>query len=316
MTREFDSPWKETLENYLPDIFEILFPQWHPTFDWAAGFRSLDTELRTLLPDSDAGMVRADALFEVGSLISPTEPAVLFVHFEVQAQRDPQLPERMFDYYCRFRQKYGKNVCSFAILADDDPRWRSEPFDLSICGTRSYFEFNLVKLLDYAERLDELTTHRSPVGLVVAASIRSLLTHGNADLRFADKARLIRQLFNRKLPDQEVWGIMRLLDWLLKLPDELREEFNELRIELFQENQMPFVTSFEEIAMEKGIKEGIKLGEERGLKKGEERGQRIGQIQLLEEMMELPRTSIDELQQKSLEELDLLISELKTKVIR
>ncbi|MEZ6142511.1 MAG: hypothetical protein R3B84_18280 [Zavarzinella sp.] len=180
MTREFDSPWKETLENFLPDIFEILFPQWYPTFDWDAGFRSLDTELRTLLPDSDAGMVRADALFEVGSHLSPTEPIVLFIHFEVQAQRDPMLPERMFDYYCRIRQKYGKNVCSFAILADDDPRWRSEPFDVSICGTRSYFEFNLVKLLDYAERLDELTNHSSPVGLVVAASIHSLITHGNA----------------------------------------------------------------------------------------------------------------------------------------
>ncbi|MEZ6140807.1 MAG: hypothetical protein R3B84_09570 [Zavarzinella sp.] len=221
MSREFDSPWKETLENFLPDIFEILFPQWYPTFDWDAGFRSLDTELRTLLPDSDVGMVRADALFEVGSLLSPTEPVVLFIHFEVQAQRDDRFPERMFDYYCRIRQKYGKNVCSFAILADDDPRWRSEPYDVSVCGTRSYFEFNLVKLLDYADRLDELTAHRSPVGLIVAASIHSLITHGNAQLRFQDKCRLLRQMIQRKLSSDEVWEIMRLLDWLLKLPLQL-----------------------------------------------------------------------------------------------
>ncbi|MEZ6142460.1 MAG: hypothetical protein R3B84_18025 [Zavarzinella sp.] len=105
-------------------------------------FAPLDTELRTLLPDSDAGMVRADALFEVYDLEHPGQTVTIFVHFEVKAQRDPQLPERMFDYYCRIRQKYGKNVCSFAILADDDPRWRSEPFEVSICGTRSYFEFN------------------------------------------------------------------------------------------------------------------------------------------------------------------------------
>ncbi|MEZ6143751.1 MAG: hypothetical protein R3B84_24565 [Zavarzinella sp.] len=252
MTREFDSPWKETLENYL------------------------------------------------------------FVHFEVQAQRDPQLPERMFDYYCRIRQKYGKNVCSFAILADDDPRWRSAPFDLSICGTRSYFEFNLVKLLDYAERLDELTNHRSPVGLVVAASIRSLLTHGKADLRFADKARLIRQLFDRKLTSDEVWNIMRLLDWLLELPEELAEDFNKVRNEMMRENQMPFVTSFEQIAEKKGFK----LGEERGREEGTMYGQRIGQIQLLAEMLGLPRISTDELQLKTLEELDRMISELKAKLIR
>lgn len=67
---------------------------------------------------------------------------------------------------------------------------------------------------------------------------------------------------------------------------------------------MPFVTSFEEIAKE----EGIKLGEERG--------QRIGKIHAFEEILSLPLTPMDELHQKSLEELDLIVSELKTKLIR
>ncbi|MEZ6142351.1 MAG: hypothetical protein R3B84_17470 [Zavarzinella sp.] len=304
MTREFDSPWKETLENYLPDIFELLFPQWYPTFDWAKGFRSLDTELRTLLPDSEAGMIRADALFEVYDLEHPGQTVTIFVHFEVQAQRDDHFASRMAEYYWRIRQKYGLNVSSFAILADENPNWRVNRNMLSCKGTHNEFVFNSVKLLDYVDRLDELTMHRSPVGLIVAASIQSLLTHGNPHLRFDDKARLIRQLFQRNLTDQKVWDIMRLLDWLLKLPEEMRKDFNKVRIELIQENKMPFVTSFEEIAKE----EGIKLGEERG--------QRIGKIHAFEEILSLPLTPMDELHQKSLEELDLIVSELKTKLIR
>ncbi|MEZ6143698.1 MAG: hypothetical protein R3B84_24300 [Zavarzinella sp.] len=279
MTREFDSPWKETLENYLPDIFQILFPQWHPTFDWARGFRSLDTELRTLLPDSEAGMVRADALFEVYDLEHSGQTVTIFVHFEVQAQQDERFPARMAEYYWRIRQKYGLNVSSFAILADESPNWRVDRDVLSCKGTHNEFVFNSVKLLDYAERLDELTTHSSPVGLVVAASIRILISHGDVRLRFDDKARLMRQLIERNLTSDEVWGIMRLLDWLLELPEELAEDFTKVRNEMMRENQMPYVTSFERLAKQ----EGIKIGEERGLKKGEERGtnfgQRIGQIQ-------------------------------------
>ncbi|MEZ6142925.1 MAG: hypothetical protein R3B84_20365 [Zavarzinella sp.] len=217
MTREFDSPWKETLENFLPDIFEILFPQWYPTFDWAKGFRSLDTELRTLLPDSEAGMVRADALFEVYDLEHPGQTVTIFVHFEVQAQQDDRFAARMAEYYWRIRQKYGLNVSSFAILADENPTWRVDRNVLSCKGTQNEFVFNSVKLLDFVGRMDELTAHHSPVGLVVAASIQSLLTHGIAELRFADKCRLLRQLIERNLTPDEVWEIMRLLDWLLEL---------------------------------------------------------------------------------------------------
>ncbi|MEZ6141999.1 MAG: hypothetical protein R3B84_15645 [Zavarzinella sp.] len=196
------------------------------------------------------------------------------------------------------------------------PNYVGSKWSGKLISAEGYFEFNLVKLLDYAERLDELTNHRSPVGLVVAANIRSLLTHGNADLRFADKARLIRQLFDRKLTSDEVWNIMRLLDWLVELPEELAEDFNKVRNEMMRENQMPFVTSFEQIAEKKGFKLGEERGRDEGIKLGEERGQRIGQIQAFEEVLGLPRTSVEELQQKSIDELDLMISELKAKVIR
>ncbi|MEZ6143534.1 MAG: hypothetical protein R3B84_23445 [Zavarzinella sp.] len=308
MTREFDSPWKETLENYLPDIFEILFPQWYPTFDWAKGFRSLDTELRTLLPDSDSGMVRADALFEVYDLEHAGQTVTIFIHFEVQAQQDDRFPARMAEYYWRIRQKYGLNVSSFAILADENPNWRVDRNILSCKGTHNEFVFNSVKLLDFVGRMDDLTTHRSPVGLIVAASIQSLLTHGVAELRYADKCRLLRQLIERKLTADEVWNIMRLLDWLLKLPDELEEDFNKVRFDLLMENQMPFVTSFERLAEKKGIK----IGEERGTVLG----QRIGQIHAFEEILGLPITPVEKLQEKTLDELDGMITELKAKLSR
>ena len=71
---------------------------------------------------------------------------------------------------------------------------------------------------------------------------------------------------------------------------------------------MPFVTSFERLAEKKGIK----IGEERGTVLG----QRIGQIHAFEEILGLPITPVEKLQEKTLDELDGMITELKAKLIR
>ncbi|MEZ6140767.1 MAG: hypothetical protein R3B84_09370 [Zavarzinella sp.] len=108
-------------------------------------------------------------------------------------------------------------------------------------------------------------------------------------------------------------------DWLLKLPDELEIDFNKVRFELLTENQMPYVTSFERIAKEEGIKIGEERGRDEGIKVGRDEGKvlglRIGQIQLLQEVLGLPLNSAEEFQQKSIDELDRRISELKAKLI-
>ncbi|MEZ6142510.1 MAG: hypothetical protein R3B84_18275 [Zavarzinella sp.] len=83
---------------------------------------------------------------------------------------------------------------------------------------------------------------------------------------------------------------------------------------------MPYVTSFERIAKQEGLKEGIIIGEERGRDEGRDEGKvlglRIGQIQTLEEVLRLPLTPEDELLVKPLDELDRIISVLKAKLIR
>ncbi|MEZ6143794.1 MAG: hypothetical protein R3B84_24780 [Zavarzinella sp.] len=71
---------------------------------------------------------------------------------------------------------------------------------------------------------------------------------------------------------------------------------------------MPYVTSFERLAKQEGVKEGISIGTDRGRK--------IGQIHAFEEILGLSITPVDELQQKSLDELDLMISQLKAKLVR
>jgi hypothetical protein len=43
---DYDSPWKEALERYLPQFLALLFPSAHAGIDWSQGYEFLDKELQ------------------------------------------------------------------------------------------------------------------------------------------------------------------------------------------------------------------------------------------------------------------------------
>ena len=61
----------------------------------------------------------------------------VLLHVEVQAQRDPHFPRRMFDYYSRICQRYNRPVASLAILADAQPQWKPRVFQQAIWGCQA-----------------------------------------------------------------------------------------------------------------------------------------------------------------------------------
>lgn len=67
---------------------------------------------------------------------------------------------------------------------------------------------------------------------------------------------------------------------------------------------MPYVTSIERRAIEQG--------REQGLEQGREQGAVAGQIQLLERLLKLPETSLEELLQKPLADLAQLRDKLQS----
>jgi hypothetical protein len=51
---DYDSPWKEALERYLPDFLPLLFPDAQAGIDWSQGYEFLDKELQ----QADVGFER------------------------------------------------------------------------------------------------------------------------------------------------------------------------------------------------------------------------------------------------------------------
>ncbi len=62
---DYDSPWKEALEEYLADALALLFPSIHAAIDWTRGQLFLDKELRQVVREGDLGRRTADKLVQV-----------------------------------------------------------------------------------------------------------------------------------------------------------------------------------------------------------------------------------------------------------
>jgi len=86
---DYDSPWKEALERYLPDFLALLFPQAYAGIDWSKGYEFLDTELQQIVRDAELGRRLADKLVRV--VDTEGQEDWLLIHLEIQGKRDEHL---------------------------------------------------------------------------------------------------------------------------------------------------------------------------------------------------------------------------------
>jgi hypothetical protein len=62
MADDYDSPWKEIIEDYFSEFMAFFFPQAHADIDWQRGYESLDQELQQVVRDAALGRRLADKL--------------------------------------------------------------------------------------------------------------------------------------------------------------------------------------------------------------------------------------------------------------
>lgn len=260
-----DSPWKEILERFFPDFLSFFFPQAHADIDWSRPYEFLDKELQKVVREANLGRRTVDKLVKVW-LINGLEVWVL-IHIEVQGQQDETFPKRMYMYNYRLFDRYGKPVASFAILADDNPDWRPDSFQNKLWGSEAGLRFPAVKLLDYQPRLKELEANPNPFALVVMAHLKSKTTKSHPTNRFKGKIELVESLYKRGYSRESVLELLRFIDWLLVLPDDLELKFDEAVDKLEEEKRMLYVTSWERRALKKGREEGRQRGEVKAMRK-------------------------------------------------
>lgn len=249
---EYDGPWKEALEAYLPEFVAFFFPAAFADIAWDRGDEWLDKELQRAAPDGEQGIQTVDKLVRVW--LHDDSATWLLLHLEVQSQYAPRFEERMFRYHTRLYDRFRQEVVSLAILGDEGAAWKPDHFGYGRWGCAVGLTFPTVKLLEYD--LSQLERDANPAALVVLAHRTAQTTRRDPARRAVEKVRLTRLLFQRGYDRAAIERLYRFIDWLLRLPPDLEEvAWQQLRA-IEEEYQMPYLTYAERRGHEAGLQQG------------------------------------------------------------
>lgn len=265
-----DSPWKEIIEQFFRLFLAFFFPVIHDDIDWSKKYEFLDKELAEITFDSEIGERHADKLVKV--FIKKGKSSVeqwLLIHVEVQGYYDKNFSQRMYIYNHRIYERYNRDVTSVAILTDNRRNFRPNRFVRGRVnwGCINDFQFPSVKLLDFQDQWEKLEADPNPFAVVVMAQLRFLQLRKKQRAMLNSKIQLVKMLYARGYNRQEVIRLFRFIDWLIRLPRELEDTFwTEVKKE--REVTMPYITSVERAAIERGLAQGLAQGREEGREEG------------------------------------------------
>lgn len=311
MVDDYDSPWKEAIERYFADFLHFFFPQAHASVDWSRPPVFLDQELRAVIRDAEAGKRFVDKLVRVNQRSGGSE--WLYVHIEVQGDARDEFAERMFTYHYRLYDRYRQPIASLALLVDDRPDWRPDSFRYQSCGCQLSLRFPVAKLLDWRGSEDLLEDSPNPFAVVTHAHLATRATRTDMPARKTGKWRLVQGLYRRGWGRQKVVDLFKIIDWMMRLPPELEQQLRQDVSLLEREVDMPYLTSIERFAIERGfeqgMQQGMQQGVEQGVRQGTVEGRREGKRMILARQLVLrfgepPEWATRRLQAASEEELD------------
>jgi hypothetical protein len=253
-TTDFDTPWKDVIETYFEEFVCFFFPQAYEEIDWSQGFEFLDKELQQVARDAELGKRLVDKLVKIYR--RGGEETWVLIHLEIQSQHETNFAERMFVYNYRIYDRYSKSVASLAVLGDESAVWRPSRYERSLFGCEVSFRFAIVKLLDLRQEWSALEASRNPFATVVMAHLKALETRVQRRRRKEAKLLLTKRLYEQGYQREDVINLFKFIDWVMSLPAELEQEFQQELSQYEEEKRMPYVTSVERMGIEKGILQG------------------------------------------------------------
>ncbi|MEO1433086.1 MAG: transposase [Cyanobacteria bacterium J06633_8] len=250
----YDSPWKEALEEYFEAFLAFFFPTAHREIDWERGYEFLEQELLQIVGEAEIGKRFVDKLVKVWK--QNGEETWVLIHIEIQSQVDNEFTKRMYTYNYRIFDRYDQQVASFAVLGDTQKSWRPKEYSYELWGSRASLEFPVIKLLDYEANWNQLEASDNPFAVIVMAHLRTQASSQNPEARLQWKLGLIRRLYQKGYTRDKIIKLIQLLDWMMTLPKELQIACN-TEIRQYEEQPMPYITTFERFGMLENQRQNI-----------------------------------------------------------
>jgi len=211
----FDEAWKKIIERFFPPLLRFFVPELYDDVEKEKDIQFLDKEMEQLGIRSVKGAKFVDKLVRVP--LKDGEEQWILVHIEVQGYSEIDFSERMFRYFYKIFDRYGKRVLSMAILTGKEEIPDEGRFELKTYGSGVDFRYLTFRLVDYDK--EQLENNPNPIAIVVLASQENERAK-QAGERFNAKLHLIRKLYERGYTKQEITDLFEFIDWVLMLSEE------------------------------------------------------------------------------------------------
>jgi hypothetical protein len=200
-----DYLWKGVLEETLDDFLRLMHQNADEVFDFSKEIVFLDKELQQLFPaenKDELALKVVDKLAKV-YLRDGREEWVL-VHCEVQEKYNDDFPHRMFTYYMRILEKYGKPVSAYAIFTGSSVKPRSCEYVTEFLGTRLTYRYNVYQIaLQNEQELHASNNPFAKIALVAYTADRRGKALTNDATQMQVKLNLLREFLKMQMPKRK-----------------------------------------------------------------------------------------------------------------
>ena len=248
-----DTLWKGILENICDDFLRFFFEDAEKLFDLERGFQFLDKELEQLFPTEEIEAPKfVDKLVKVYTKTG--EEDWILVHIEVQGYDDKDFAKRMFTYFYRILDKYGKPVTAIAIFTDANRKFHPAVYNYKYLGSKLVYEFNTYKIIEQDETA--LMENENPFSIVVLTVLLALKKKKlDDDSLFDLKYSLAKNLLRRKISKKKIDDLLIFLQRYISFADQGYNVKFDKEIGALTENSKSM--GIREMVLDKAEKKGV-----------------------------------------------------------
>ncbi len=146
------------------------------------------------------------------------------------------------------------------MLTNSRSRRRRDRYERGRWTFTQSMRYPLVELLEYEDRRAEISASRNPFAVVVLAHLEAHRTRGKPAKALEAKWRLLERLYEQRRRKRDIIALYKFIDSILRLPAGLELKIQDRLRTLEGNTNMPYVSTIERFAEEKGKAEGKEEG--------------------------------------------------------
>lgn len=232
----YDETWKDIVVELINDFLAMFLPDLNAQVNSNIPPVFLEQELHAAIKDKTIKI--ADKLVRVK--LKNGEDKWVFIHIEFETSPDVLIGERMFQYYHRIYEKYGKDITALVIYTGSIVPKKYDRYNHKVFGTSIDYTFNTYQVKKQNEKA--LLENNNPFAIIVLANLYTLQSKDDDAKRLILKEKIYEVAKSRGYSRSKTEKLLIFVFELIKLEPDFEKKFDAYVNESLNKTDMPYVT--------------------------------------------------------------------------